>query len=154
MNLFPSSLSILQSILRRKIGRRASGKAWSAPSPWLSSSVSCLSQPIRCCGMAWSNHLHCEHGEWTEQPWPHIFLSLQPKLDQPQPKHFCKQSVEFFNLILLLFIIKLYFILSYLKVPCRCRQCELKKDIFVLHWRCRHIESLDLLGKEIMFLYK
>lgn len=83
-----------QSILRRRIGRRVSGKAWSAPSLWLSSSVSCLLRPIRCCGTAWSNQLHCEHGERTEQPWPHI-LSLQPKLDQPQPEHFSKQSVEF-----------------------------------------------------------
>lgn len=69
-----------QFIPRRRIGKRVSGKAWSAPLLWLSSSVSCLSQPIRCCGTAWSNQLHCEHGEWTEQPWPHI-LSLQPKLD-------------------------------------------------------------------------
>lgn len=85
-HVFPS-LSLPQSTRRRRIGKRASGKAWSAPSPWLSSSVSCSSQPIRCCGTAWSNHLHCEHGERTEQPWPHI-LYLQPKLDQPQPKHF------------------------------------------------------------------
>ena len=83
-----------QAILRRRIGRRVSGKAWSAPSRWLSSSVSCLLRPIRCCGTAWSNQLHCEHGERTEQPWPHI-LSLQPKLDQPQPEHFSKQSVQF-----------------------------------------------------------
>lgn len=69
-----------QFIPRRRIGKRVSGKVWSAPLLWLSSSVSCLSQPIRCCGTAWSNQLHCEHGEWTEQPWPHI-LSLQPKLD-------------------------------------------------------------------------
>lgn len=63
---FPLLFHSSQFILRRRIGRRVSGKVWSAPSLWLSSSVSCLLQPIRCCETAWSNQLHCEHGEWTK----------------------------------------------------------------------------------------
>lgn len=48
---------------RNKSSKPVCGRAWSAPSPSLSSSVSCSSQPIRCCGAAWNR------SRGSFQPW-------------------------------------------------------------------------------------
>lgn len=109
------SIFLLQSIQRKRTGRRASGKAWSAPSLWRSSSASCSSQPIRCCGTAWSDHSHCEHGGQGGQN-SHD-LTFSPLCSQSwtdhNPRHFWKQSTEFVSLYHLLihvcFFIYLYF---------------------------------------------
>ncbi len=49
-------------LLQRKVrpsrwSKHAYGRVWSAPSRSLSSSVSCLSQPIRCFAVVWSNRM-------------------------------------------------------------------------------------------------
>ncbi len=54
------SVLLHQCIRKTRIARRVSARASSALLQWPSSSASCSSQPIRCCGMAWSSPAHCE----------------------------------------------------------------------------------------------
>ncbi len=54
------SVLLHQCIRKRRITRRVSARASSALLQWPSSSASCSSQPIRCCGMVWSSPAHCE----------------------------------------------------------------------------------------------
>lgn len=54
------SVLLHQCIRKRRITRRVSARASSALLQWPSSSASCSSQPIRCCGKVWSSPAHCE----------------------------------------------------------------------------------------------
>lgn len=63
--LLPTRLFFISSqapAQRSKSSKRVCARAWSAPSPLLSSSASCSSRPIRCCGAAWNR--------WRFQHWP------------------------------------------------------------------------------------
>lgn len=111
---FLLSIFLLQSIQRKRTGRRVSGKAWSAPSLWRSSSASCSSQPIRCCGTAWSDHSHCEHGGQGGQN-SHD-LTFSPLCSQSWTDHRPQtllETIHWVHLIIPTFNSRLFFIYLY-----------------------------------------